>query len=317
MILPKEKSIYENLNTSFTNFEELLADLKTNHFTGFMRIVYWDYEGILFFDSGSIINALEETEGNRKIEQEAINNLLTKVKEKNGTISVYSLSSDLVTMLAGTVKSEIVYKDLSSDFTNLKKLLEKLNDAQHTGYIEILTGDGKHIATIFIQAGEPIESVLSTENEVIVTAGIQTQLFEHIQSEGAIFNVYKAGIGTHNGSLATGADILPLLDFWGQVIAIIERKLTPDTFNQVFKETLIAKANNYPFLDPFAEEFDYANGKISFEGNIAENFSAGLGEVIREMLLKLNDPDINSELEMLKNSQGELLEKYSLNNIFM
>ena len=63
MIFPKRDSVYQNLNTSFTNFGELLVDLKENSFTGVVQVSYWEYEGILLLDSGNIINAIEEISG--------------------------------------------------------------------------------------------------------------------------------------------------------------------------------------------------------------------------------------------------------------
>ena len=64
MIFPKHDSVYQNLNTSFTNFGELLVDLKENSFTGVVQVSYWEYDGILLLDNGNIINAVEEINGN-------------------------------------------------------------------------------------------------------------------------------------------------------------------------------------------------------------------------------------------------------------
>ena len=43
-------------------------------------------------------------------------------------------------------------------------------------------------------------------------------------------------------------------------------------------ETLIALANDYPFLDPFAAKFSYQDGKVSFNGDVKKNFSQGIGD---------------------------------------
>ena len=64
MIFPRRDAVYQNLNTSFTNFGELLVDLKENSFTGVVQISYWEYEGILLLDNGNIINGIEEINGN-------------------------------------------------------------------------------------------------------------------------------------------------------------------------------------------------------------------------------------------------------------
>lgn len=308
MILPKEKVLYENLNTSFTSFSELLTDLKLNHFTGVVHISFWDYEGVLFMDSGEITNALEDFDNQRRIEQEAINGLLNKVKEKNGIISVYALSSDLVTMLAGTAKNEIVYKDLTSDFTDLGKLLEKLESEQHTGYIELLSREEKHIATIFLHAGEPVESIISAKETTFADSGINPVIFDLISENGAVFNVYKAWFENPADNLVTEDDMQPLIKFWEKVILIVDRKFEPSEFIRILKETLIAKADSYPFLDPFAAEFNYVDGKIEFTGEATSEFSKGIAEVLSHIISNTRGININSELKMLFNSNNEFIE---------
>ena len=41
---------------------------------------------------------------------------------------------------------------------------------------------------------------------------------------------------------------------------------------------MIALADKYPFLDPFAAKFSYKNGKVTFSGDVKKNFSQGVGE---------------------------------------
>ncbi|MEJ2413298.1 MAG: hypothetical protein P8Y34_09965 [Anaerolineales bacterium] len=60
MIFPKREPVYQNLNTSFTNFGELLVDLNENSFTGVVQVSFWEYEGVMLLDNGNIINAVQE-----------------------------------------------------------------------------------------------------------------------------------------------------------------------------------------------------------------------------------------------------------------
>ena len=77
MIFPKQDVIYQNLNTSFTNFGELLVDLKENSFTGVVQVSYWEYEGNLLLDSGNIVNAVEEVDGKIISGQDAVKRVTT------------------------------------------------------------------------------------------------------------------------------------------------------------------------------------------------------------------------------------------------
>ncbi|MBN2088019.1 hypothetical protein JW964_00310 [candidate division KSB1 bacterium] len=315
MIIPREKVIYENLNTSFTSFEELIINLKTNHFTGIIQIQFWEYEGILFLDSGRVINAIEENAGKRSYGQGAIDNLFAKVTEKDGTISVFGLSSELVTLLAGAIKNEIVYKDLSSDFTNLEKLLEKLKIEQHTGYIEILSNNEKHVATIFLQGGEPLESIMTADGKAIANSGVHNEIFNLIESQGAIFNVYKTMMGHRNERMITREEISLLMDIWSQIIVTIERKLPSGIFIRIFKDILIEKADEYPFLDPFSAEFDYRDQKATFEGTLPPDFNKGLNEVLHEVIQRCQITGITHEIEIIQKKFSDLILKFSLGDI--
>ncbi len=315
MILPREKVIYENLNTSFTSFEELIINLKTNRFTGVIQIQFWEYEGILFLDSGRVINAIEENAGKRSFGQVAIDNLFEKVHEKDGTISVFGLSSELVTLLAGAIKNEIVYKELSSDFTNLEKLLQKLKIEQHTGYIEILSRDEKHVATIFLQGGEPLESIVTANGKAIANAGVHGEIFNLIEKQGAIFNVYRSMMGHRNEHIITREEISLLMDIWGEIIATIERKFPSGSFIKIFKDILIEKADSYPFLDPFSAEFDYRDQKASFEGTMPPDFNKGLSEVLQEAIQRYQITGLSHEIETVQKKFNDLINKFSLGDV--
>jgi len=124
MIFPRRDAIYQNLNTSFTNFGELLVDLKENNFTGVVQISYWEYEGVLLLDNGNIINAIEEFKEDIITGPTAVKKVTNKAKENDGAVSVFPQVGEMITMLASVAKSEIVYKDLSTEFTSLDALIK-------------------------------------------------------------------------------------------------------------------------------------------------------------------------------------------------
>jgi hypothetical protein len=327
MIFPKGQTVYENLNTSFTNFGELLLDLKANSFTGYVQVSFWEYEGILFLDSGNIVNAVEETLGRRITGQEAVSNITSKVQEKDGTVSVYGLSAEMVTMLASVTRSEVVHKDLSTDFTSLEQLIAKLQSEGHTGYVEVGMKDDKGAGIIFLQDGEAIESILSTNGNAISGPQAQARIIETASTLGAAFNVYKAAVEEAFGESAeimAGFELPQLLEVWQEIIVTAER--TADAlfgeghFLNSFKETLIARADEYPFLDPFAAQFEYKDGQIAFHGQSVKNFSEGLGEclsaTITELAAESSGADlverIGAELAGVRERHAEAIEKYAL-----
>jgi hypothetical protein len=218
-------------------------------------------------------------------------------------------------MLASSLNNEIVYKELSSDFTNLEKLLEKLKDAQLTGFLEIVTRDGGHLASIFLQGGEPLESIVSIENNVLTVSGIHPQIFELAQVPGIVYNVYKAALRETVHDLTTQADLARLLEFWSQVITIFVKKEAPEMFDRRLREILILKAEEYPFLDPFACEFNYTNAKITFDGKFPENFNPGMAAIIDELARTIRIPNLHTEVELLTRAFTDIVARYNLSKI--
>jgi hypothetical protein len=285
MIIPKQDAVYQNLNTSFTNFGELLVDLKENSFTGCVQVSFWEYEGVLLLDNGNIINAVEEINGDQISGQGAVKRVTTKAKEKDGAISVYSLKGDMVTMLASVVKSEVIFENLSTEFTSLEALISKLQTEDHTGYIEVSFQGGQQEGHIFLLAGRVVETLLSNRGEEISGINVLPRVIEFASSTGATFSVYKAAVEealSESEVIMVSFDLPQLLEVWGAIIGAVESAsdglLGDGVFLNTFKETLIDKANDYPFLDPFAAKFSYQGGKVDFTGEVKKNFSQGVGD---------------------------------------
>jgi hypothetical protein len=66
-------------------------------------------------------------------------------------------------------------------------------------------------------------------------------------------------------------------------------------------------AENYPFLDPFAAEFEYHAGEIAFVGSIApEEFAVGVGEALHVAVAALSRRD-GADGERLRRRIAEAL----------
>ena len=287
MIFPKRDSVYQNLNTSFTNFGELLVDLKENSFTGVVQVSYWEYDGILLLDSGNIINAIEEIKGTAITGQRAVKNVTDKAKEKDGAISVFSQKDDMITMLASVAKSEIVYENLSTEFTSLDALVTKLKNEDHTGYIEITFEGSDQRGFIFLLGGRVIEALLTGRGEEVSGSTVIKRILELTSSTGAVFSVFKAAVEealSESEMIKVNFNLPQLLEVWGAVIrsveSVAESLFVKEVFLNTFKDTLISKADEYPFLDPFAAKFQYKDGEVTFSGEIKKNFSHAIGDCL-------------------------------------
>jgi len=312
MIYPKGDAVYENLNTSFTNFDELLSDLKSNNFTGSIEVSFWEYEGNIFLDNGNVVNAVEEIDGSRSTGKTAVEHVREKANDKGGSISVYRLKEDMVTLLASVVQSEILYQDLSTDFTSAEGLINKLRKEGHTGFVEVKIGDGSQNSFIFFLSGEIIESLISSGGNELSGSGVLRRIIDAASTQGAEFNVYQSAI---EESFAEGEEIrlssqFPhILDVWGHILSsaetVVIENVDERAFLNVFKESLIEHANEYPFLDPFAARFRYEDGEISYDGDPEKTLSQGLGICLRETINRLEEKYPGKRLSVQMQAQIE------------
>lgn len=327
MLIPKGKVVYENLNTSFTNLNELVSELKDQRHTGYVGINYWNYQGVFFFDGGNLINALEETDDQRIVGFEAVNHVLEKALEKDGTISVYQMPAETVTLLASAIGGEALHKELSSEFTSLPRLIEKLCAQEHTGYIEVTTNDSDGAGMIFMQSGELLISIFSLNGETSLRQGECSEIISFASNRGATFNVYHSDPGasiSNSLEVMAGLELPTLLEIWGDILAITERIVqkhaSSDTFTNALKDTRIQLSEKYPYLDPFAAEFEYESGKLSLRAASVRQVNQALGECLLETIASIDDSltrvelqsEVRDALAFLEENRAEEFVKFDL-----
>jgi len=303
MILPRGEALHRNLSTAYTDFTALLSTLKTGDFSGIIEIEFPENKGIIFVDSGEIINAEARVENGSKrvVGQEAIQAVLALPNQKDGVINVYRLAPERVAIVASNLQYEILFKGLSTDFTRLDRLLLKLREDKHNGFIEILTKGQQAMGVLFLEGGEPVEMFTTPESGPSVFGRKSIPIFvENAIKQGAIFDVYKSQgkilkketKGTNEageakeikekkaaGPRGNLKEVIPILQ---EIISQAEKLVDGSSrkkglFHKIFKESLIEKSEEFPFLDPFAGEFEYREGTIQFTGEIGvKDFTSGI-----------------------------------------
>jgi len=327
MILPLGKAQHENLNTSFVDFAELVHDLEGNSFTGYVRVSFWQYDGVVFMDSGTIVNAVEEVDGIRSTGPRAVTSVMERARERDGTLGVYALSAEVLTMLVSALRSKVVHKDLNTDFSSLEQLIANLESEGHTGYIEVAVKDGKGDALIFINAGQVVESVFLAGGDVVSGVRVLPHIVDTVAALGAVFNVYRASYEEAFGEtteVAAALDLPHLLVVWQDILAAIEivvdSRVGEHGFLGAFKDALLNKAEDYPLLDPFAGEFEYKEGGITCTGAALGDLSRGLTDCLLMTLDKVAERTpktdllavIAERLELVRQEHGEVIRKLGM-----
>ncbi len=320
MLFPKGHVVYENLNTSFTQLDAMMNELQSVQFTGYVQLTAWEYVGVLLFDTGRIVNAIEESGEQRRVGPSAAEGIAAKGREKDGTISVYRLSPEMTQLLANLFNSEPVYKDLDSDLTSLDKLVLKMQEEKLTGYIEVKLRPSQNAATIFMRDGQVLDSTFLNQGTTRSGSPVLNEIVHAAQTEPATFAVYRADLTTvysHHINLADSFAREGMLSFWQDVLQTLATSIDalskPGTFLTAFKRASIDIATAYPFLDPFAAEFEYKDGKITFSGQVTvAEFNEGLSRAI-ELTLEhfTHSPGNQDLLAKLKPAAATLVEKYN------
>jgi hypothetical protein len=294
MLFPRGQTVHENLSASFAQLEGMLADLKRDRFTGYLRVTNLEYEGILLFDTGNVIWAADEMKGEPRRGTAAAQAIIAKGKEKGSMISVYYLPKEQVTSLAGLGQGDLVHHNLTSDLTSLDDLIAKLQSDGHTGYVEVNVNSEKGAGLVLFQSGQLNTSIFSVAGETVEGDQAVSRMIGSISKIGATFNIYRTSvertaIGT--AELCAGQELPQLLQIWGELIATVEQVTdslsAKGHFIDIFKRTLNEKARDYPFLNPITSEFQYKDGQATFHGSPNENLSEGLGVGLSATVAKL------------------------------
>jgi hypothetical protein len=340
MMFPKGEVRYQNLSTAYTDFAALLKTMKSEGFSGTIEVEFSGTKGTVFIASGEIINAEARKGGDSKraFGQEALQVILSLSNQKDGVLSVYRMPSDRVAIVASTLQSDLLFKDLSSDFIRLDRLILKLMEEKHSGFIEILSKEHKGMGVLFFQDGEVADLFATSESGVSPLEKKMISVFlENVVKQGALFNVYRSqgktpikenpfkealeketrvketaakeppAKGTVLKELlgkevpvkeAPGAgekgglkEVIPILeDILSRVENAADSIFPKGTFLKEFKMSLIEKSVEYPFLDPFAGEFEYREGTIGLKGETGtKEFVKGIGECLRVTLNHLEE----------------------------
>ncbi|MGH2608097.1 MAG: hypothetical protein ACRDHF_03320 [Tepidiformaceae bacterium] len=306
MMFPKDTLVHGGLSTSFTSFDSLLSDLAGRRHTGFVEVLHTGYTGLLFLSEGEVVNAWVEQEDGRGTGKVAARSVAERAGEKNGIINVYASTPDMVLLLHRLTDSRPLFRDLTSAFTSLDRLVAKLRGDGLTGYIEVEVGTGDR-GYIYLAGGEPVETVYAAEGRTLTGHPAMDGIMRDVATSDGTFSVYVEGgrdpaaepsaplqmtvAAVSSAPSAAEGRRDEVLAFWADVLGNVEETVDalakPGRFLLAFKEVLVSRAITYPFLDPFAAEFEYSAGKITFEAPLPEEFSKALGDCLSDAISKL------------------------------
>jgi hypothetical protein len=316
VIIPREKPVIENLNVYYLDIKKLLEHYQGEIGSGGVYFKSHAAEGVIFFDKDDLLNAFYEEKEIDLTGAEAVEHLLNAGGQSNFTVNIYQLSLDEVYFWASIPSAEKIYEGLSTEFTDIEGLIRKMSSEKLTGYIDVAIGNAQEGGLIFIINGKIMGGSYSWGNgEPGPSKKNQELLIRKTKESGATFNVcriplskMKAEGESRTTYTRPSRAILIMLEELMVIFetAVLSQKRMKTDFNKLLKKKFVENAEKYAFMDPFADEFEYANHKISFSGAASDTeLINGVIDSVRELAQELG------LLPELRDSVAEWSDKYS------
>ncbi len=321
-LIPKEKPVVEKLNSYYLQLQKMFEHYQGELGCGATHFRSPFAEGIIFFDKDDLLNGIYR-DGTVVLKgKQAVDTILEAVNDYNFNIDIYQINPSCIYFWASTPEAKELYKDLTSEFTNLEGLIEKMKAEELTGFINVSLKNGTSGGLIFFNGGRIVGGSYSWDTEENQQEALQV-LIEKSRQEGGIFHVSKIvpGAKASQSTVETAKKrcswhVLAALE---ALLVIFEetvkgRKNLRRDFRTLLKKKFLEKADKYNFLDPFAGEFEYSNKKITFLGEAGdEEVAKGVVESVKELAAELGlKEELSRSLDSWKEQYGRTLSRFNI-----
>lgn len=306
--LPSDIPVVKDLNSYYLHIEKFLEHYQGFISAGAIHFSSPATSGVIFFDEYRFLNAeyIDKTEYFTGVQ--AFRKLIQTASLKNFSVSVFEIDMDSIYYWVHTSSAKEVYKDLKPEFKNIYSLIEKMKSEKLTGYIHIEYNGVKDQGNIFfnngiiIAAHKKISKLPSGNvtdiNDVIKKADdkggsfsiFQIQLNQKLeeivftpsesrQSRPDGVTHKKTGVKNNIPDVRDEVKKVESIDYLIEMLQLLlqmlektvrsNKKIKAD-FDTLLKKIFVEKVDRYDFLDPFAAELTYENGRLRFYGRVKD-----------------------------------------------
>jgi hypothetical protein len=298
VVIPRQQPVIENLNIYYLDVRKLLEHFQGEIGSGGIHFKSHAAEGVIFFDQDQLVSGFFQDKKKSISGNDAIERLLAAGDEYNFSVNIYKIGPEEVYFWAGIPTAEKIYKNLSTEFTDLEGLIKKMSAEKMTGYIDVTIGGGKENGLIFLINGKIMGGSYSWGNGApSPSKENQDLLIRKTKELGGTFNVCRISFKnaqTDNQPTALEPDKpQAAIAMMAELLSIFEklvhkRRKKKDDFQKLLKQKFVENAERFSFLDPFAGEFEYAENKITLSGRVADrDLVDGLVTVVNDMAREL------------------------------
>jgi hypothetical protein len=279
----KSRILHENLDTSFVNLWSLLRSLSQRGFIGRVHVELKDYTADVYLTGSNapLVHEIDRAAGRETLEREALHRLVLRARESSGSISVFEGADEAVFVRSAAAPEAIIETDAPVP----------IDEKPPHGSIE---------APPQIVDQPPKSELVVTDLDDASTVSTETSFAEP---------------GAEDDGTIDWSDVVKAS---GELIGVVERALTGAgaDFASLFQATRLELADDYTFLDPLSNGFEYANSLVSVTHELPPHtYVAGLSEALRRVVERVATGDrarrvrerVALELALLARRRRELL----------
>ncbi len=297
MLLPVGDGTQKELNTSYTQFDQLLHDLFENRFSGYLRINFWGFEGLLILDAGRIIQGSTSERELYLVGEQAVLRILNKVSEKDGVIEIIPLSNEVAIALGFAIQAVLHEDNAVLQKATLNDIFQFIATENLTGYLDIEFHAQKGNGTVYYLEGHPVEAIIRTPSGKVASGEpVMAKMVEisekihpdvrlyHTSNQPSILPEYAFLFPwIHDKYFAFLNEILAL--FAGMVKHGLVRRRT---FNDYLQEVIQEMQEDFPFFNPQNGILILEDGRFILKKILHHrSFLLGFTELMRNIIHRL------------------------------
>jgi hypothetical protein len=292
------------MNSYYVQIPRLIEHFQGEVGCGALHFKSSSSEGILFFDKDEILNGLVVGRNGESTGRDVIEQLIQSTESTNYILSVYQIRTEDIYFWSTMPNAKRIYQDLSTEFTDLEGLVKKMGTEELTGFIEVGIGQSQDGGLILFNNGQVCGGSYSWGmGDSLRDDQDLEKLIKITKERGGLFHVSRMqpaepALEVIEDELAAEELLhkpsMRILTAIEELMVIFERTARKvrnrDTdFATLLNRKFVEKADKYPFLDPFAAEFKYAQKKITFVGDTTdEELMRGILESLTEIADEIN-----------------------------
>jgi len=288
IVIPKNAPAIQDLHSYYVDVRRLLEHYQGEIGCGGILLSAPASEGAIFFDKDGLLEGAFKSPEQSLVGRNAVEHLAESGPACNFRIGVFRLSAREVCYWASIPAAESSGRELSAPDVDLDGLIARLSSEGVSGYVAAT--DGRREAAIFLDQGRIIGGAYPwSGGDLSDVPGHPAQFVRWCRDRKALCRVGRIPLSLVNGSCAASAgpeaDTLAMLE---ELFGLTEEVLTVNRvqpgFDRRLKQKLLAQAERFPFLDPFAGEFEFSDRKVRFSGDTPHReLVEALAETVTEL----------------------------------